>query len=96
GVFIGILAMRVVAGYFVKLMERFPFLDSVAFLVIGILGLKLCLSFYCMQFGGHTAFCEMIDSERTDLIFSVTTVAIFFLPILTSLLFDFPKGGKKT
>jgi len=35
GVFIGIITMRIVAGYFVKLMERFPFLDAVAFLVIG-------------------------------------------------------------
>jgi YkoY family integral membrane protein len=36
GVFIGIISMRIVAGYFVKLMEKFPFLDTVAFLVIGM------------------------------------------------------------
>ena len=28
GVFIGIITMRIVAGYFVRLMERFPFLDE--------------------------------------------------------------------
>ncbi len=43
GVFIGILAMRFVAQGFVRLMERYPFLETCAFLVIGLLGLKLSL-----------------------------------------------------
>lgn len=93
GVFIGIITMRIVAGYFVKLMERFPFLDSVAFLVIGILGLKLWLGFYCVQFGGG-GFCHFMEGETGDLIFSILTVSIFGLPILTSMLFNFPKGKK--
>lgn len=46
GVFIGILAMRFVAQGFVKLMERFPFLERCAYLVIGLLGTKLLLSLY--------------------------------------------------
>ncbi len=92
GVFIGIITMRIVAGYFVRLMERFPFLDTVAFLVIGILGLKLCLSFYCAQYGMGTHLCELMESEHADLVFSISTVAIFFLPIISSLLLGFPKG----
>ena len=44
GVFIGILAMRFIAQWFVKLMGTYPFLESAAFIVIGILGLKLSLS----------------------------------------------------
>ncbi|MEY4604322.1 MAG: hypothetical protein RIT43_1614, partial [Bacteroidota bacterium] len=44
GVFTGILAMRYVAQYFVVLMERFPYLEQSAFIVIGILGVKLCFS----------------------------------------------------
>jgi YkoY family integral membrane protein len=44
GVFIGILAMRYVAKYFVVLMEKFPFLEKSAFIVIGILVIKLCFS----------------------------------------------------
>ena len=95
GVFIGIITMRIVAGYFVKLMERFPFLDTVAFLVIGILGLKLCLSFYCEQFGTGSNICELLADERADLIFSISTVVIFFLPVLCSLLFNFPASSKK-
>ncbi len=44
GVFIGILAMRYVAKYFVVLMEKYPFLENSAFIVIGLLGVKLCFS----------------------------------------------------
>lgn len=38
GVFIGILALRFVAGYCIKLIERFPILESTAFLLIGYVG----------------------------------------------------------
>ncbi|HLP49694.1 MAG TPA: DUF475 domain-containing protein [Chitinophagales bacterium] len=91
GVFIGIITMRIVAGYFVKLMQKFPFLDTMAFLVIGILGLKLCLGFYCGEFGEGTWLCHMLESEKADMVFSLTTVLIFVLPIITSSLFGFPK-----
>lgn len=46
GVFIGILAMRFVAQGFVKLLERYPFLHTCAYLVILILGVKLTLAGY--------------------------------------------------
>jgi YkoY family integral membrane protein len=46
GVFIGILAMRFVAQSFVKLMEKYTFLETCAFVVIAILGLKLIFSLY--------------------------------------------------
>ena len=38
GVFIGILALRFVAGYCIKLIERFPVLESAAFVLIGYVG----------------------------------------------------------
>lgn len=38
GVFIGILALRFVAGLCIKLIERFPILESTAFLLIGYVG----------------------------------------------------------
>ena len=93
GVFIGIITMRIVAGYFVKLMERFPFLDTIAFLVIGILGLRLCLDFCCSYFPDN-AICHVLHAERADLYFSLITVSIFFLPILSLLLLGYPKGKK--
>ncbi len=41
GVFIGILALRFVAGRCIKLIERFPVLEHTAFLLIGFVGLLL-------------------------------------------------------
>lgn len=41
GVFIGIAAMRFVAGLFVSLMQRYPFLKSIAYLLVGFVGVQL-------------------------------------------------------
>jgi len=90
GVFIGILAMRFVAQAFVKLMEKFTFLETIAFIVIGVLGLKLTSSLVT-HFYPESPISKAIDSERTDLFVSIFTVAIFVLPVLSSLLFNFPK-----
>ena len=90
GVFIGIITMRIVAGYFVKLMNRFSFLDTVAFVIIGILGLRLCSEFVCAQLSANF-ICDALHGETADFYFSIVTVSIFFLPIFTSLLFNFPK-----
>jgi len=94
GVFIGIITMRIVAGYFVKLMEKFPFLDTIAFLVIGILGIRLCMDFVC-AFVPDNVFCQILEKENADFFFSIFTVAIFFLPILSSVFFNFPKRKKQ-
>ncbi len=91
GVFIGILAMRFVAQAFVNLMERFPFLEAAAFIVIGILGVKLSLSLY-IHYYENTAFSHFLESESTDIALSITTFAVFLVPILTSLLFNWPKA----
>ena len=90
GVFIGILSMRLVTGAFVTVMEKFPFLDKVAFVVIIILGLKLFMS-GVTHFIPDTAFAHFIESEHTDTYLSIMTVVIFFLPILTSITFNYPK-----
>lgn len=41
GVFIGILAMRFVAGFFVTLMEKYPILEKIAYILVGYVGLQL-------------------------------------------------------
>lgn len=91
GVFIGILAMRFVAQAFVKLMEKYPFLETSAFIVIFLLGLKLAISLwtYFNRFSPVTVF---LDSHEADLFVSIGTVSIFLLPVLTSWLFKWPKG----
>ncbi len=90
GVFIGILAMRFVAQAFVKLMEKFTFLETVAFVVIGVLGIKLTASLYT-HFYPASAFSEILEGKKTDLFVSLFTVAVFLVPVITSLLFNFPK-----
>jgi YkoY family integral membrane protein len=89
GVFIGILAMRFVAQGFVGLMERYPFLETCAFLVIGLLGLKLSLS-VIEHFYPELAFIRFLDGPYADIITSGVTVAIFVIPVLTSVLFNIP------
>lgn len=90
GVFIGILAMRFVAQSFVKLMEKYPFLETAAFVVIGLLGIKLLLAFPAHFFHTSPVF-QFIESEKFDLFVSMLTVSVFLVPIITSYAFNFPK-----
>ena len=89
GVFIGILAMRFVAQGFVKLMEKYAFLEAAAFIVIAILGIKLMLSLY-EHFQPEAAFSKFLGSHAADWGVSILTISIFVLPILYTILF-----GKK-
>ena len=89
GVFIGILAMRFVAQAFVKLMEKFAFLENIAFIVIGVLGLKLFASVYT-HFDKDSSVARLIEGEKMDLFVSIFTVAIFIIPVATSHFFNFP------
>lgn len=93
GVFIGILAMRFIAQWFVKLMGKYAFLETAAFIVIGILGLKLLLSLY-EHFYPESQISEFLGSHAADIGVSILTVAIFFIPIITSWLFDWPKKNE--
>ena len=90
GVFIGIIAMRFIAQWFVKLMETYTFLETSAFVVIGILGVKLLLSIL-EHFQPDLMVSKFLGSHSADITISILTVAIFFVPILTSLAFNFPK-----
>jgi YkoY family integral membrane protein len=91
GVFVGILAMRFIAQWFVKLMEKFSFLETSAFIVIAILGLKLLLSLY-EHFYPEGIMGKSLSSHTADVAISVLTVVIFFGPILVSIIF---KSSKK-
>jgi YkoY family integral membrane protein len=78
---VGILAMRFVAQWFVKLMEKFPFLETSAFIVIAILGLKLSFSIY-EHFFPTQAISIFMKSETADMFVSLLTIGIFLVPIL--------------
>lgn len=75
GVFIGIIAMRFAATGFVRLIEKHPVLEMVAFWVVGFLGVKLILSLWL----------EDLNLEHVDLIFSVLVTLAFILPILVGM-----------
>lgn len=79
GVFVGILAMRFVAQRFVLLMEKFTFLETCAYIVIGILGLKLFASLFVHYFPTEL---KWIESETFDFVMSGVTLGVFILPIL--------------
>ncbi len=90
GVFIGILAMRLVAQAFVLLMGKYPFLETAAFAVIGLLGLKLVLSLAEHLYPAHPA-SVFLSSEAADLGLTLITVATFGLPLLSSRLLGWPR-----
>ena len=90
GVFIGILAMRFVAQWFVRLLERYPFLEYSAFIVIGLLGLKLFMALPC-HFSKGEPWVEYIESEEADLMVSLITASFFFVPLLTSAVLNWPR-----
>lgn len=109
GVFIGILAMRFVAQGFVRLMEKYPFLDTCAYFVIGLLGTKLTLSLYT-HYQPCSAFARFLEGPQSclesqgkhlplgehpviygDIITSVISISIFILPVISSVLFNFPR-----
>jgi YkoY family integral membrane protein len=90
GVFIGILAMRLVAQAFVLLMGKYPFLETAAFIVIGILGLKLLLSLF-EHFQPAHPVTKFLTSEGADVGLTVLTVAVFGVPLLTSYFLGWPR-----
>jgi predicted tellurium resistance membrane protein TerC len=92
GVFIGFWQCDLCSS-FVRLMERYPFLETSAFVVIGVLGVKLALSAVCHLYPDN-AFCHFMEGETADSYISILTVAIFAIPIITSSLFNFPKHDK--
>lgn len=90
GVFIGILAMRFVAQSFVLLMAKYPFLEVAAFIVIAILGLKLLLSLLEHFYPTHPV-SVFLGSHAADIGLTVLTVAVFLVPLASSLLFGVPR-----
>ncbi|MBP1167170.1 MULTISPECIES: TerC family protein [unclassified Chryseobacterium] len=93
GVFIGILAMRFIAQWFVRLMQIFPFLETAAFIVIAILGIKLSLSLF-EHFYPATAFAQFLGSHTMEILVSAITVLLFVIPVVTSYLVGFPTRKK--
>jgi YkoY family integral membrane protein len=82
GIFIGILAMRFIAGWFVKLIAKHPYMESAAFVIIALLGLKLIVSGILEYMPEYSEANELIKSHSFDLGFSLTMLCILFVPML--------------
>ena len=72
GVFIGILAMRFATTKFVKVLEKNPILEKVAYWVIAALGLKLVSSYWLHD----------LNTESIDAVFSILTLLAFIIPLI--------------
>jgi len=75
GVFIGILALRFVAGACLKLLEKYPILEHVAFLLIGYVGAILVVEIVSIHYGHPihiNAFQKFIG------IVIITAAALFY------------------
>ncbi len=82
GVFLGILAMRFAAQGFVKLMHYYPFLETCAFIVIALLGVKLMLSVPRHFLTPGNPLHDFLASSYFDLGTSVVTLLIFIVPVV--------------
>jgi YkoY family integral membrane protein len=85
GVFLGILTMRFAAQGFVKLMHHFHFLETCAFIVIGILGIKLMLSIPRHFLDEEHPVHGVLASKYFDLGTSALTLLVFILPVVVHL-----------
>lgn len=81
GVFIGILAMRFVAQKFVKILELYPSLEKVTFIVIALLGVKLILSGICDYIPGNS-ITPILNDHKTDMFFSAGILLLFLVPVI--------------
>jgi YkoY family integral membrane protein len=84
GVFIGMVCMRYVSGIFLDLLKRFTFLENVAYIVIGVLGVKLCLTL-AVHLYPSSIIGLLVSNDHFDLFFSILTLLVFTVPILWSL-----------
>jgi YkoY family integral membrane protein len=89
GVFIGILTMRFVAYGFIRLMEEYAFLETCAYIVLGLLGFRLSFSFIEHIYPGN-AVSMALEGHHADLVMSLLTVAVFLVPVITSNFFNVP------
>lgn len=88
GVFMGIVAMRFIANWFCKLIDKYHSLETSAFIVIGILGMKLIVEFVLplkwvmKRLPEVVQYKEIMDSHTFSFAFSGVMMIIFFVPLL--------------
>ncbi|HZD84178.1 MAG TPA: DUF475 domain-containing protein [Candidatus Angelobacter sp.] len=79
GIYSGILAIRFLAQFLIKLMEKYPYLRRSASLVIILLGFRLIFSFFWEKFFQRFFFFAK-SSTYLDFFLSIANTIILFYP----------------
>jgi YkoY family integral membrane protein len=93
GVTIGIITLRLVAGYCIKLIERFPWLEHTAYILVGFVGILLCVELVWDQWIktevrlGAIAIISQIDSGHFHIEKIVKFTGIFFI-LIANILYE--------
>lgn len=82
GVFLSIVAMRFVAIWFTGLLKRYPYLETSAFIVIFLLGIKMLSVAILSLCPGQEETVAILSSHTISFWFSGLMMAIFFGPLL--------------
>ena len=82
GVVIGMITMRAVATWFTKLMAKYPSLETSAYIVVGLLGIKLFVTGIINAYPDAVWANNLLANHYTDLAFSARLMTIFFIPLL--------------
>lgn len=75
GVFIGILALRFVAGYCIQLIDRFPILKKTAFMLVGFVGLILLVELTAEYMHAHVHISSL---EKFAGILAITGASLWY------------------
>lgn len=80
GVFIGILALRLVAGWAIGIMRKYPILAQTAFLLVGFVGLQLMVSMALEYVPGSEAFRKIWKSMplKFSVIVLIIALSLFY------------------
>ena len=82
GVFLSIIAMRFVAIWFIKLMKKYPSLETSAFVVILLLGIKMLSMATLSLIPEQKETVEILSSHAASFWFSGIMMAVFFGPLI--------------
>lgn len=74
GAFLGILTMRVAAGLFIDLIQRYPLLEKTAFVLVGIAGVNVCLKVFHYELPESVFLAIMASIFTATILFSEPTL----------------------
>lgn len=72
GGMLGILMMRTIAGFFVTLIDKIPELETTAFILIGVIAVKMLLSVFHIEISHYVFFAVLAMAFITTIVFHYT------------------------